>query len=115
MASPKKDDKILIFKEKWLKLIISGKKTLEIRCQPYKAGNYWLGFGGRIYAKAELGEPICIQSDEEWAALKEQHCVDSASLPYKKRNFGLPILSVTKVSPTTYRHPRGAIGIVRMR
>ena len=44
---PKPGDRILIFKQPWLQLVLCGHKTLEIRGSPYKAGKYYLGSGGQ--------------------------------------------------------------------
>ena len=52
---PKPNDKILVLKEAWLALILSGEKTLEIRGAPLHAGQYWLGCKKQIYARAFLG------------------------------------------------------------
>ena len=52
---PKPNDKILVLKEAWLALILSGEKTLEIRGTPLHAGQYWLGCKKQIYARAFLG------------------------------------------------------------
>ena len=53
---PKPNDKILVLKEAWLALILSGEKTLEIRGTPLHAGQYWLGCKKQIYARAFLGD-----------------------------------------------------------
>ena len=45
---PKPGDRILIFKEPWLRLVLSGKKKMEVRGAPYK-GMYYLGTGGELF------------------------------------------------------------------
>ena len=46
-SAPKLGDRILIFKQPWLQLVLCGHKTLEIRGAPYKAGKYYFGSGGQ--------------------------------------------------------------------
>lgn len=46
-STPRPGDKILVFKEPWLTLVLSGKKTLEVRAAPYKSGAYWFGTRGQ--------------------------------------------------------------------
>jgi hypothetical protein len=40
---PQTGDRILIFKPQWLALVLSGRKTLEVRGVAYKSGSYYLG------------------------------------------------------------------------
>ena len=109
------DDRILILKPKWLRLLLSGDKDLEIRGCRYKPGKYFLGTGGLIYASCWLGTAIPIQTTAKWNRLRQRHRVESAILPYKQ-TWGIPVTDVVEVGSTIrYRHPRGAIGIVRLR
>ena len=114
MALPKKGEKILVLKECWLDLILKKQKTLDIRGRAFKAGFYWLGYGGFIRGKATLGEAIPIRTEEVWALLRDQHCVEIDELPYKK-TWGLPIVNAQAVAPVKYHHTRGAVGIVKYR
>ena len=111
MSRPSPGDRILIFKQGWLSLIMSGQKTLEIRGSALRPGRYYLGCKGQIYGVAEFGEPVRIATLSEWVALKGKHLVDTVTLPYK-RTHASPLLRVTALRPHTYIHPRGAIGIV---
>ena len=47
-----------------------------------------------------------------WEELKHMHHIDSVELPYRQ-TYALPIEGIQRVSPVSYKHPRGAIGIVR--
>ena len=109
---PKAGDKIMIFKDHWLSLVLKKRKTLEIRHRALKPGKYWLGHKGVIRGVAVLGEAMQIPTTELWKSLRNRHLVDTPEAPYKT-TWGLPILSVKKVEPVMYVHPRGAIGIVR--
>ena len=113
-ALPREEDKILILKEHWLNLILSRRKTLEIRGRALKAGKYWLGCRGFIHGKVLLGDAVPIPDEDTWDSLRERHCVESSFLPYKK-TYGLPILTVKKVKPVTFPHTHGAVGIVLYR
>ena len=106
--------KILILKEYWLDLILSGEKSMEIRGAPLKAGTYYLVCKRNIYAVATMGPPIAIATVDHWDSLRPQHRVESAALPYAK-TFGMPIIAVRRVNRMPFAHPRGAIGIVRYR
>ena len=109
------DDRILILKPKWLSLLLSRDKDLEIRGCRFKPGKYYLGSGGLIYTSCWLGIAIPIQTPEEWDQLRPRHRVESPILPYKN-TWGIPVTDLVEVaSPIKYRHPRGAIGIVRFR
>ena len=111
MSRPAPGDRILVFKDRWLSLVLSGKKTLEIRGCALKPGRYYLGCKQKIYGIAELGAPLRVSSQSQWLAMKDKHLVDTAGLPYK-RTFALPILKFKSLPPCPYQHKRGAIGIV---
>ena len=114
MIAPNKAEKILIFKWQWLELVLDGRKTLEIRSMALRSGRYFLGFKGEIFGWAEIGNPMKIESVEQWEALRRQHLVALEALPYRK-TYGLPILRVKRLRKRiAFAHPRGAIGIVRL-
>ena len=117
MATPQplqKGDRILILKERWLGMILSGEKTMEIRSKRLRAGRYYLGYKEKIYGCVSIGVAVPIATVEEWRALYSRHLVSSSTLPYECSTFGLPILSVHSMEGT-YKHPKGAIGIVKYR
>ena len=116
MAAPQplqKGDRILVLKEPWLGMILSGEKTMEIRSKRLRAGKYYLGYKEKIYGCISTGLPVPITTIEQWRTLYPRHLVNSSTLPYE-RTFGLPILSVHSMEGT-YKHPKGAIGIVKYR
>lgn len=110
-ARPKPGDRVLIFKAHWRDLVLRRQKTMEIRCTPLKAGQYWIGCRGTITGRLTLGAALAITDAVTWEALRDQHRVEGAALPYK-RTFGLPILRAARTVPHRFKHPRGAIGIV---
>ena len=111
---PRKGDKILVIKEPWLSLILTGQKKMEIRGSPLRAGKYYLGHAKRIYGEMKTGHPRHIPNSQVFHDLRPLHRL-SGPCPYRK-TFGLPILQVRKIVPLiSYKHPRGAISIVRFR
>ena len=112
-STPARGERILILREHWLELILSGEKTLEIRGKRLKQGDVWLGYRQEVMGKAYLGEAIFIDSAEAWNARRSQHRVETRALPYKK-TWALPLAKVLRLPKTVpYLHPRGAVGIVR--
>ena len=112
---PKAGEKILILKQPWLQMILSGQKTLEIRGRALSPGKYWLGQGSMIHGVVYLGTAFWIDSLQSWTDHYSQHRVDLPMLPYKK-TYALPILSARPTGRMIpYIHPKGAIGIVKFR
>ena len=98
-----------------MRCILRGEKRMEVRGTRLKGGLVFFGCSGFVHASGILGEAVPITTDEAWRELRGEHCVGTDVLPYKK-TFGLPIVKVEKlVRPVRYRHPRGAIGIVKHR
>ena len=111
---PQPGDRILVFKEQWLKLVLK-KKTMDIRGKRLSSGAWWLGCKGEIRGKAFFGKAVPIEDVETWVSLQPQHHVEAEKLPYKQ-TFGMPILHARRVkNPVKYLHPKGAVGIVRFR
>ena len=69
-----------------------------------------------IYARAHLGHPLRVESVRHFRRHFDEHKValTADTLPYKT-TFFLPILEVRNINMVPYRHPRGAITIVRFR
>ena len=102
-----------------MRCILRGEKRMEVRGARLKSGTVGTVFFGRrglVHASGILGEAVPITTDEAWRQLRREHCVGTDLLPNKKKTFGLPILKVEKlVRPVRYRHPSGAVGIVKHR
>ena len=115
MTTPTAGDKILILKWQWLQLVLEKSKTMEIRGVPLRRGRYFLGFKKNIYGWVEFGDALRIFNPSQWKNLRSRHLVSCANLPYKK-TYGLPILRTQRLSkPISFFHPKGAVGIVRVR
>ena len=112
MTRPKPGDRILVVRPQWIRLILSGEKTLEIRPRNLSPAKYWLGSRGIINGLVQLGPGTLIASIQAWTELRSHHRVESGQLPYKK-TYGLPIQHARRVRRVPYKHPRGAIGLVR--
>ena len=109
---PQRGDRILILKQPWLDMILSGQKTLEIRSRAL-TGTFYIGYKRIIYAKVLFGTPTHIKTQSEWTELRPHHCVNGP-MPYKK-TYGLPINSIERTRRIPFDHPRGAITIVKYR
>ena len=114
MATPQPGDRILVFRLRWLNLILAGEKDLEIRSRNLSGGRYWLGCRGTIFGLAVLEPAIPIKSDAAWRRLRHRHRVEVDELPYKT-TYGFPVHLCRRVTLTSYEHLRGAVGIVRFR
>ena len=84
MTRPKPGDRILVVRPHWIRLILSGEKTLEIRARNLSPAKYWLGSRGVIYGRVKLGPGTLIDSVEAWIGLRQRHHVEAHQLPYKK-------------------------------
>jgi len=112
MTKPKHGDRILVVRPHWIRLILSGEKTLEIRALNLSPGKYWLGNRGEIYGRVELEAGTLIESIQAWTELRFRHHVQSDQIPDNK-TYGFPIRNAKRVKRIPYTHPRGAIGLVR--
>lgn len=106
----------LIIKKKWLNLIVSGKKTIEIRGNNTQRQNetiYLLESGThRVVATAIISSTYPI-SCSDWAEERDKHCVDISYTDLKKR-YKTPyawVLSKIKLIKDIwyYKHPQGAV------
>ena len=81
---PKQGDKIIMFEEKMMNMILDGTKTMEIRGGAIKQGTYWIGCKKNITGKCKLSRPIHITTNDLWKYLRTKHRWDIDDLPYKK-------------------------------
>ena len=94
-------------------MILDGKKTLEIRGRRFKEGQYWMGHKSYIYGQMQLGTPTLIRDINEWYVLRDKHCVEQDTLPYRK-TWAFKISNVNKVGPFKFKQSRGAVSIARV-
>ena len=106
-------ERILVFKEHWLRQILTREKKLEIRGFALKCKEFLLGSNGKIHGRIRLGKHFQINSDAEWRTLREQDRIfEKDTRPYQK-TWAHEILNVEPLDEIIeYTHPRGAVGIV---
>lgn len=106
----------LIIKKKWLDLIISGKKTIEIR------GSNTKKQGEKIYlleSRTNKVKATCVIratypiSCSDWSEEREKHCIDISYADLKKRYKSPYAWVLEDVQPIEdiwyYEHPQGAV------
>lgn len=106
----------LIVKKRWLNLILSGKKTIEIRgSNTKKIGQpiYLLESGTNLVKGTCIIDSTCPISCSDWSEEREKHCVDISYSELKKR-YKRPhawVLRNVKLTEEEwkYEHPKGAI------
>lgn len=82
--------RIFVLTRKYIDLISTGRKSLEIRCRRYRPGPAYIGTSSPplVYAKMVTGEPFEITTLRQWRALEKQHRAcdfkGRNTLPYKK-------------------------------
>lgn len=106
----------LIIKKKWLDLIVSGKKTIEIRsCNTQKQNEtiYLLESGThRVVATAGISSTHPI-SCSDWSEERDKHCVDISYAELKKRYKTPYAWVLSEIKPIEdiwyYKHPQGVV------
>ncbi len=106
----------LIVKKRWLNLILSGKKTIEIRgSNTKKIGQpiYLLESGTNLVKGTCIIDSTYPISCSDWSEEREKHCVDISYSELKKR-YKRPhawVLRNVKLTEEEwkYEHPKGAI------
>eukprot|EP00973_Karenia_brevis_P061682 8578226-Karenia_brevis.AAC.1 len=72
---PVENDRILVVKEPWISMILSGEKTMELRHIKLKEPWYWLARSGSglIVGRAETGGSVLINSISKLHELEAEH------------------------------------------
>lgn len=106
----------LIIKKKWLDLILSGKKTLEIRgCSTKKTGVqiYLLESSSKRVRGTCIIQSVYPISCSDWSEEQENHCVDLSYKELKERYKNPHAWVLADVEPVEdvwyYDHPNGAV------
>ncbi len=105
--------KALIIKEKWLNLILSGKKTWEIRSSSTRIrGKILLIKSGskQIFGECELVDTIKLDLDQYKISVNK-HCINVKQdiLPYKNTYAWVLQNPQEYNNPIPYKHPMGAV------
>ena len=116
--------RIFVLTRKYLDLILTGRKTLEIRCRRYRPGPAYIGTSSPplVYAKLVIGETFEITTLQQWRALEKQHRAcdfkGRDTLPYKRSKttatYALPISDVQRLqTPLPYKWRQGCVGMAK--
>ena len=118
--------RIFVLTRKYLDMILTGRKTLEIRCRRYRPGPAYIGTSSPplVYAKLIIGESFQITTLQQWRALEKQHRAcdfkGRDTLPYKRSKttatYALPISDVQRLqTPLPYKWRQGCVGMAKFR
>lgn len=107
----------LIIKKEWLDLILSGRKTLEIRGRDTKKVGqtiYLLESGThRIRGTCKISEAFPICASPHWNQEKSRHCVDVSweeVIKVYKVPYAWELSEVVEWEKISYyKHPKGAV------
>ena len=106
---PRVGERVMVLKMEWLKSILSGEKTLELRGQRAKVGTVWLGNGATIYGSVDIEKVDQLDMDS-FVQLRPAHCYQGTSLPYAA-TYGLWLRSPRSLSkPIPFYKLFGSIG-----
>ena len=103
---------MLVMRQPWLDLVLSGEKTMELRATRHALGRVWLGMGGKVYGCATISGARVL-SEAEFHELADQHLWPrDAALPYERRVCGLGLTAPRRLAePIPYWRPPGAVGV----
>ncbi|CAJ1412828.1 unnamed protein product [Effrenium voratum] len=109
---PAVGDRVLVMRQPWLDLVLSGEKTLELRATRHALGRVWLGMGGKVYGGVTIAGSRVL-SEAEFHEFADQHLWPrDAALPYERRVCGLALTAPQRLAePIPYWRPPGAVGV----
>ena len=111
--SPSENDGLIVLKEPYTSLVLTGEKDMELRCRPIKR-DYYLADSTThmVLAFVEFGESVELDQDAYDANVSRHRCT-RLTKPYK-RTVGTIVKSVKRLDrPVPYRAKKGAIGFCR--
>ena len=107
--TPQLGERVMILKDHWLRLILSGAKAMELRRRRAKTGWTWLGKGNIIHARARIVacQELTVETFETYPT---QHQLEAAGPPYV-RTFALWLEDVQLLEKATaIFKPWGTVG-----
>ena len=109
-ALPRVGARIMVVRDPWLQMILSGEKTMEIRGTKCRTGLVWVGSRGFVHGSVTITQSIEMTAEEFAARRSEHHWPEGRALPYE-RLCGL-LLTDPKMlqAPIEYGRPPAAIG-----
>ena len=112
-APPRAGDRIIVFRQENLSLVLQGQKAFDARKVNYRPGRYLLGCNGRIFAVARLKRAFAVETQRAWERFRSQHRPFQKTLPYAPKTFLFRVMVSQKLNePLAFRHPRGAVNVV---
>ena len=115
--SPEAGETFLLMQPRWWDLLLSCEKTLEIRPSKLRPGRWFVGHKGEIMGYMVVGDAWTIDTDEQWSAHREQHCVGLEERPYtgsRQKCWAHRVTSAVRLQrPVPYRIKRGAVGFCK--
>ena len=76
MAAPRPGDSILVLRPRWLELVLSGEKKLEIRSKKLSPGQYCIGTMGKIHGRVRLQTAMRIHTAQALTLLNVMVSID---------------------------------------
>ena len=109
---------LLVVKNPWLDLILSRRKTWEIRDAPTKQrGNIHLalsGAGGRIVGQCHIIDSFAIDKGALGTKYAKHRIEDLALITYRRPHVWVLSKARRFEKPFAYSHPQGAIQLVKL-
>ena len=107
---PEPGQRIMVVKEPGLSLILSGRKTMEVRGRCCGTGFVWLGFGGKLYGCATISD-VQVLTVAEFRHRAAEHMWPAGEEPPYARLCGLSLTEVHALpAPVAYWLPSHARG-----
>ena len=109
-ALPRVGARIMVVRDPWLQMILSGEKTMELRGTRCRTGLVWVGSKGFVHGSVTINQSIEMTVEEFATRRSEHHWPESRALPYQ-RLCGLLLTGPKKLpAPIAYWRPPAAIG-----
>ena len=123
-TTPALNEPIVIFQEKWARLVLDGVKTMEVRHQPLGKGLFWIGIT-KPNAKKQRKKPLVVgrfevvgqqllTSDSAWLELQQRHCCESVKRPYAT-TWCVEIGQVERCQPVPFVWMPGVVNRTKFR
>ena len=115
--SPEAGETFLLMQPRWWDLLLSCEKKLEIRPSKLRPGRWFVGHKGEIMGYVIISDAWTIDTDEQWSAHREQHCVGLEERPYagtRQKCWANRVTRAVRLQcPVPYRMKRGPVGFCK--
>lgn len=114
--SPLAGEPIVVFAEKWARLVLQGTKRIEVRHQPLGRGHYWIGVKQKqkqnkkhlVVGRFEVVGQQLVRTNDQWNQLRDLHCCEQEKKPYAN-TWCMDIGGVSMCQPVAFKWKPGAI------